>query len=128
LRFLLDENFPLRLHRRLKAEGIDCEHLIVLGLRGITDAQLVQRVADQDAVLLTQDREFEYLPIQGGKVIISRVPQSLPMQRRVDFGSGPSSDSSRPSRRGSASRSLRMASSSAFQGKTPPDRLVGSPR
>lgn len=85
MRFLLDENFPLRLHHRLEAEGIECEHLIALGQRGITDAQIVQRLAVRDVVLLTQDREFEYLPIRGGKVIISRVPQSLPIDRRVDL-------------------------------------------
>jgi hypothetical protein len=85
LRFLLDENFPIRLQRGLKAEGIDCEHLIGLGLRGITDAQLVQRVAEQGAVLLTHDREFKFLPIQGGKVIISRIPQGLPIEHRVDL-------------------------------------------
>lgn len=83
MRFLLDENLPLRLYRRLQAEGIDCDHLIALGLRGITDAEIVQRLAERDVVLLTQDREFEDLPIPGGKVIISRLPQNLPIRRRV---------------------------------------------
>lgn len=88
MRILLDENFPLRLHHRLQAEGIDCEHLIALGLRGIADAQIVQRLAEGDVVLLTQDREFEEMTIPGGKVIISRVPQSLSIERRVDLWLG----------------------------------------
>lgn len=88
MRVLLDENFPLRLRHRLQAEGIDCEHLIALGLRGITDGQIVQRLTEGDVVLLTQDREFEELPIPAGKVIISRVPQSLPIERRVELWLG----------------------------------------
>ena len=37
-------------------------------------------------MLLTQDTEFEDLPVDiRGKVIISRVRQSLPMQRRVEL-------------------------------------------
>ena len=88
MRFLLDENFPLRLHSRLQAEGIDCDHVIALGLRGIRDAEIVQRLAERDLVLLTQDREFEDLPIPGGKVVISRLPQNLPIERRVTIWMG----------------------------------------
>lgn len=47
-------------------------------------------------VLLTQDREFEDLPIPGGTVSTSLVRQSLPIERRVTSGSGLSGDSSKP--------------------------------
>jgi hypothetical protein len=88
LKFYLDENFPLRLQRRLQAEGIDSEHLITLGLRGISDADVVERLAVGGVVLLTQDRDFEHLPLRGGTVIISRVAQSLPIQPRVEIWVG----------------------------------------
>jgi hypothetical protein len=88
LKFLLDENFPLRLHRRLQAEGIDSEHLITLGQRGIPDTEVLEHLVAGDTVLLTQDRDFEYLPLQGGTVIISRVSQSLPIERRVEIWVG----------------------------------------
>ncbi|MGH2748326.1 MAG: DUF5615 family PIN-like protein [Actinomycetota bacterium] len=84
MRFLLDENFPLQLYRQLEARGIDCEHIVVLGQRGISDSQILKRVnSEEDLVLLTQDREFQAMPISLGKVIISRLPQSLSTQRRV---------------------------------------------
>lgn len=85
MRFLLDENFPLQLYRQLKALGIDCEHIVLLGQRQMTDSQILERVnSEADLVLLTQDREFETMPIRFGTVIISRLPQSLPTQRRVE--------------------------------------------
>lgn len=85
MRFLLDENFPLQLYRQLKARDIDCEHIALLGQRGMPDSQILGRVnSEADLVLLTQDREFETMPIRLGKVIISRLPQSLPTRRRVE--------------------------------------------
>jgi predicted nuclease of predicted toxin-antitoxin system len=88
LKFFLDENFPLRLHHRLQAEGIHSEHLITLGQRGISDAKVVEHLAVEGVVLLTQDRDFEHLPLRGGKVIISRVSQSLPIARRIEIWVG----------------------------------------
>jgi predicted nuclease of predicted toxin-antitoxin system len=85
LRFLLEENFPLQLYRQVKARGIDCEHIVAMGHQQMTDLQILERVnSEADLVLLTQDREFETMPIRFGKVIISRLPQSLPTQRRVE--------------------------------------------
>ena len=84
--FLLDENFPLPLLRRLRAEGLAAEHIIDLGQRGIPDALIRSRLVVEDIVLLTQDTEFEDWPAKHrGKVIISRVPQSLPIQDRVEL-------------------------------------------
>lgn len=49
------------------------------------DSQIRERLASEDdLVLLTQDAEFEELPASGGQVIISRVPQGLPIERRVE--------------------------------------------
>lgn len=45
LRFLLDENFPLRLLRELRFRGVECDHVIELGLRGVPDSEIVSRVA-----------------------------------------------------------------------------------
>jgi hypothetical protein len=44
LRFLLDENFPLALLRRLRESGYDAEHLITLGQRGLPDAAIQERL------------------------------------------------------------------------------------
>lgn len=86
MRVLLDENFPLQLHRRLVAAGHNCEHIIVLGQRGLPDPAIRARlVAEDDLVFVTHDSEFEGLP--GGiraAVIISRIPQRLPIAERVE--------------------------------------------
>jgi predicted nuclease of predicted toxin-antitoxin system len=88
LKFLLDENFPLPLLRRLRAEGLEVEHIIDLGQRGLPDAVIRRRIANEGIVLLTQDTEFEDWPAEErGKVIISRVPQSVPIQIRVELWS-----------------------------------------
>jgi hypothetical protein len=85
VRFLLDENFPLQLHRRLVEAGHHSEHIIALGQRGVSDAEIRRRLAgEEDLVFLTQDTEFEELSgILRGTVIISRIPQSRPIADRV---------------------------------------------
>ena len=85
MKVLLDENFPLQLHRHLVTAGYDVEHIITLGQRGLPDTAIRARlVAEDDLVFVTQDTEFEDLPagIQG-VVIISRVPQRLSIAERV---------------------------------------------
>jgi hypothetical protein len=113
LRFLLDENLPLQLNRRLIAAGFGSEHIITLGQRGLPDAEILARLAmEDDLVLVTQDTEFEDVEVGVGRVIISRVPQSLRSVSESRFGSGPFPDS-RPTRRpGSYSTSGRRARSS----------------
>ena len=39
MRILLDENFPIQLHRRLRDTGHEADHIIALGLRGISDEE-----------------------------------------------------------------------------------------
>lgn len=86
MKFLLDENFPLPLHRRLLQEGFDADHVIALGLRGVSDAELLRRLRAEPLVFLTNDTEFEDA---AGKclaqIIISRLPQRLPIAQRVDI-------------------------------------------
>ncbi len=86
MRVLLDENFPLQLHRRLVARGHDCEHIIVLGQRGLSDTAIRARLlAEEDLVFVTQDSEFEVLPAgTRAAVVISRIPQRLPIAERVE--------------------------------------------
>jgi hypothetical protein len=33
---------------------------------------------------LTQDTEFEHVPLAGGRILISRVPQNLNIERRIE--------------------------------------------
>ena len=88
MKVLLDENFPLPLYHRLLSVGINAEHIIVLGKRGLLDSEIRRRLAKEELVFLTQDTEFETTPVDcRGAVIISRVRQSLPINRRVEIWS-----------------------------------------
>ena len=62
MKFLLDENFPLPLYHHLRSAGIDAEHIIMLGKRGLPDSEIRKRLVKEDIVFLTQDTEFEALP------------------------------------------------------------------
>ncbi len=81
MRILLDENFPIQLHRRLLEAGYETEHIIALGLRGLSDDEIRRRLAiETDLVFLTQDTEFAELPADtAATVMISRVPQAIPI-------------------------------------------------
>lgn len=87
MRFLLDENFPLALLRRLRDSGYDAEHLITLGQRGIPDSAIRRRLErEADLVLMTQDSDFEDLDFPClGIVILSHVRQGLRISDRVEI-------------------------------------------
>jgi len=86
VKILLDENFPLPLYRRLREKGYDAVHVIALGQRGMPDSALRQRLAAEERVFLTNDTEFEDLAADyRAQVIISRLPQRLPISQRVEI-------------------------------------------
>jgi predicted nuclease of predicted toxin-antitoxin system len=84
MKILLDENFPLALVQKLRDQGHDTEHLILLGLRGIPDSAIIERLQSEELLFLTNDREFLRRPATRSVVIISRVTQSLPIEVRFD--------------------------------------------
>ncbi len=47
MKILLDENFPIQLYRRLNEAGHDAEHIITLGLRGVSDDEIRRRLATE---------------------------------------------------------------------------------
>ena len=84
MRILLDENFPLALLTALREAGFTSEHIVDLGLRGTSDAQILRRLSVEELLFLTQDSDCLGLP-PGLKsvVLVSRVPQDLPTRVRV---------------------------------------------
>lgn len=87
MRLLLDENFPVQLARRLRSAGHAVEHLVESDQRGLPDSAIRVRLdEDGDLLFLTQDTDFEDVSASmRARVIISRVPQSLPITVRVDI-------------------------------------------
>jgi hypothetical protein len=84
MKILLDENFPLALVRKLREQGHEVEHLILLGLRGTPDSMIVARLNSETLLFLTHDQEFLQLEPTRSSVIISRVSQSLPLSSRIE--------------------------------------------
>lgn len=86
MRILLDENFPLPLHHRLRDAGYEVDHIIVLGQRGLGDSAIRHRLESEDLLFLTNDTEFfagssRYHSV----VIVSRVRQNRPLRDRVEL-------------------------------------------
>ncbi len=85
MRFLLDENFPLALARRLRAEGHEVEHVVETGPRGLPDSVFRRRIETENVVFLTQDHDFlDARHHEGSVPVISSVPQNLPIAVRID--------------------------------------------
>jgi hypothetical protein len=84
VKVLLDENFPLGLLHRLRAQGIDADHVITLKWRGASDRELRKRVPQEEILFLTQDREFLTTNTEPfGIVLVSRVRQARPLADRI---------------------------------------------
>jgi hypothetical protein len=84
VKVLLDENFPLALHRSLLADGQSAEHIIPLGWRGASDDRIRERLLDRELLFLTQDEDFLFGHDVAAVVVLSRVRQSRPLRERVD--------------------------------------------
>ena len=85
MKILLDENFPLALVPKLRNEGYEVEHIILLHLRGIADTIIIDRLNHEDVLFLTHDQEFLWLPLSRSPVVVSRVTQTLPNGVRVEI-------------------------------------------
>ncbi|MGH8532841.1 MAG: DUF5615 family PIN-like protein [Gammaproteobacteria bacterium] len=78
-------SFPLPLYHNLRAAGLDVEHIIVLGQRGLPDARIRQRLASERLLFLTQDTEFaDTIPGYGHH--IPRPPKPTHSVARRDLG------------------------------------------
>ncbi len=84
MKILLDENFPLALVEKLRDEGREVEHTILLGIRGTLDSVIRKRLSAEELLFLTCDQDFFDLPVTHSVIMISRVAQSLPIAIRLD--------------------------------------------
>jgi hypothetical protein len=83
VKILLDENFPLGLVRALQADGLDVDHIITLGIRGASDAQIRERLSDAQLIFLTQDDDFLSGDPVAALIVVSRVRQSRKLADRI---------------------------------------------
>lgn len=80
---LLDENIPIGLLHELRAAGVEAEHIITLGWRGVPDSRIRERLADSTVLLLTPDDDFLVGASVQSTVVVSRVHQSRRLSERV---------------------------------------------
>jgi hypothetical protein len=84
VKVLLDENFPLGLLHRLRADGFAVEHIITLGWRGASDKQIREHLQDRQTLCMTQDDAFLFGPVVSAILVISRVRQSRRLIDRIE--------------------------------------------
>ena len=84
MKVLLDENFPLGLVRALEADGLQVDHIITLGWRGVSDTRIRTRLGDSDVLFLTQDEDFLFGEPVSSVVVVSRVRQARLLNDRIE--------------------------------------------
>jgi predicted nuclease of predicted toxin-antitoxin system len=61
VKFLVDNQLPTALARRLSAQGLECRHVLDLGLDEADDATIWQQVVAEGFVLISKDEDFLHL-------------------------------------------------------------------
>jgi hypothetical protein len=85
VKILLDENFPLRLLKALRDEGMEVEHIITLDWRGASDRRIREKVEQEPLLFLAQDQEFLDETLQAGVIVVSKVRQFRPVADRIEL-------------------------------------------
>lgn len=61
MRFLVDNQLPTALARFLVSRGIECRHVLDVGLDSAADALIWEYACRNDCVLISKDEDFLYL-------------------------------------------------------------------
>ncbi len=69
MRFLVDNQLPAALAVYLSQKGLDCEHVLNVGLGEAPDAEICRYAAAQDRIIISKDEDFFYLASQAEKQI-----------------------------------------------------------
>ena len=76
MRFLANENFPLRSVNRLREAGYDIAS-ITEDSPGVTDSEVLARAADEERIILTFDRDY------GELIYRLRMPSPIVIARTL---------------------------------------------
>jgi predicted nuclease of predicted toxin-antitoxin system len=81
----VDENVPLKIANRLKEEGYHVEYVT----RSIEDRDILEAAYQQQALLITSDKDFERLILDEHKptagVILLRIATRIPIKDRAQI-------------------------------------------
>jgi predicted nuclease of predicted toxin-antitoxin system len=61
VKFLVDNQLPAALARFLSSRGVDCQHVLDLGLDQTSDAKIWEYACREDCVVISKDEDFLYL-------------------------------------------------------------------
>jgi len=61
IKFLLDENIPLKLKSTFTKKGLDCTSVRELGWSGFKDKEISKQIGGKKVVLITRDRDFTFI-------------------------------------------------------------------
>ena len=59
--FLVDNQLPLALAQYLRTRGLDCQHVLDIGLAEATDAEICRYAEAQARVIISKDEDFLHL-------------------------------------------------------------------
>lgn len=61
MKFLVDNQLPTALARFLASRGVECRHVLDIGLGGATDAAIWDYASRNDCVVISKDEDFLYM-------------------------------------------------------------------
>jgi predicted nuclease of predicted toxin-antitoxin system len=59
--FLVDNQLPLALAQHLRTGGLDCQHVLDIGLAEASDAEICRYAESQGRVIISKDEDFLHL-------------------------------------------------------------------
>src|SRR6266566_7609272 len=81
----VDENVPLKITTRLRAEGYQVEYVT----RRVEDRDILDTAYNQNALLITSDKDFERLVLDEHRptagVILLRIATRIPIEHRAQI-------------------------------------------
>ena len=81
----VDENVPLKITIRLRAEGYQVEYVT----RRVEDRDILETAYKQNALLITSDKDFERLVLDEHRptagVILLRIATRIPIEHRAQI-------------------------------------------
>ena len=66
MRFLVDNQLPTALARFLSARGVDCQHVLDVGLAQSSDAEIWGYASEQGVTLISKDEDFFHFASRPG--------------------------------------------------------------
>jgi predicted nuclease of predicted toxin-antitoxin system len=81
MKFLIDENLPISLKKKLSEKGYDVFDIRELGKFGITDEEIIKIASDQGRILISANYKhfgniIMFPPSQYNGIIIVKMPKS----------------------------------------------------